>query len=400
MNSARGSWLAWVLGAATTLLTGAGLIILALTLDHPPVGGWGFRGFPTIFAVTAGLIGWLIMVRRPDNRIGLLLAIVGVLNGAQLFLTEYSAAGTRSDLPASGLAATINAFIWVPTLALMAGAVALLFPTGRLPSRRWRAAAWLLGVGAFGVVVCIAAYPSALNTPRLAPRLLTLPVADATLDSASYAFLGVTALGIVGGAASLMLRWRRAHGVEREQLKWLALSVAFVVATMGLSVAPNPILASVFIAAIATVPVSVGIAVLRYRLYEIDAVISRTLVYGVLTAVLTGGFAALQRLMQAVFVAVTGNESDAAIIVTTLVLATSFAPLKRAIERVVDRRFKVAAPSPDAGRDDDRGVATAALLAGERAAFSAEMEDLLRRVIREEIRDVVSGRTPGEVETV
>jgi hypothetical protein len=397
MTAGRGSRLAWLLGGANATLTAAGLILLALTLDHPPQGGWGFRGFPAIFALTAGLVGWLIMTRRPDNRVGLVLTIVGVLNGAQLFLTEYAAAGTRSVLPASEAAASVNAFIWVPTLGLMAGGIAFLFPDGHLPSGRWRPAAWLLAGGAVALIGCIAAYPSALDTPRLAPRLLALPVADSALNVAAYVSLTVMSAGIVAGAASLVLRWRRARGAERQQLKWLALAVALVVATMGLSVAGNPLLAAVFIAAIGTIPVAVGIAVLRYRLYEIDAVISRTIVYGALTAVLTGAFAALQRLLQAVFVTATGNESDAAIVITTLVLATSFAPLKRGIERLVDRRFTDASTGPAVEAPAGDGAAIAAAVISDRAAVAVELEGMVRRVVREELRDALgaSRETPS-----
>jgi hypothetical protein len=163
----------------------------------------------------------------------------------------------------------------------------------------------------------------------------------------------------------------------REQLKWLALSVALVAATMGLSIVPNPIAVAAFIVAIGTVPIAIGVAVLRYRLYEIDAVISRTLVFGLLTALLTGLFAGLQKLFQAIFVGVTGNESDAALVITTLVLAAGFAPMKSGLEHLVARRF--------AG---NLTPAAAAVPVSEKASAepsAAELETLLRRVVREEL---------------
>ena len=371
MPNRRLRQLASVVAIATATLTIAGLILLALTLDHPPQGGWGFRGFPTIFAIAAGSVGWLIMTRRPENRIGLVLAVVGLLNAAQLFLTEYAAAGTRTSLPASNLAAWVNAFVWVPTLAMMAGVTPLLFPDGRLPSRAWRPAAWLLVIGVVGTIACIAVYPSALGTPRLVERAIRLPIADEVIDRVSYLALFTTAIGISLGAASLVLRWRRATGVVREQLKWLALSVIAVAATMWLAVIPSPVLNAIFIVAIGSVPIAVGIAVLRHGLYEIDAVINRTLVFGALTAILTGGFAALLKLLQSIFVAATGNESDAATIITTLILATSFVPLKHAIERIVERRVKPVA-------EGSAGVPV--------AAATNDLEVLLRRVVREEIQ--------------
>lgn len=395
--TSRGPAVAWLLAAGTSLLVAAGLILLALTLDQPPEGGWGFRGFPAIFAIGSGVVGWLIMVRQPSNRIGLVLAFGGLLNGAQLFLTEYAAAGLRQSLPASNVAAWVNAFIWVPTLALMAGATPLLFPDGRFPSPRWRGAGWMLAIGAIWVTAIIAVYPSALDTTRLVQRVIRVPIDDAILNSLSYVGLVILSFGVVLSAGSLVLRWRRSSGVVREQLKWLAASATLVAATMWLSVIPGPITNGIFIFAIGTVPIAVGIAVLRYRLYEIDTVISRTLVYGALTAILTGAFAGIQRLLQAVFVGATGNESDAAIVITTLVLATSFAPLKREIEKFVDQRFTDTSSSPATA-----ATSTAAAGAqgpsngsgGAVTAWPADIEVVLRRVVREEIRDAFAEATP------
>lgn len=356
-------------------MTLAGLLLLILTLDHPPEGGWGFRGFPALFALAAGTVGWLIMVRRPENRIGLLLSAIGLFNGAQLFLTEYSASGLRMGLPASNVAAWVNAFIWVPTFALMAGGIAFLFPDGHPPSRAWRPAGWLMVVGSVALMAIIAVYPDAVSTPRDVRPIITVPIADTALNTASFVALGIVAAGIILAAVSLIRRWLRATGVVREQIKWLALSAVLVVATMPLSIIPGVVPNAVFIVAIGTIPLAVGIAVLRYRLYEIDAVISRTLVYGALTAILTGAFAALQKVLQTVFVSATGNESDAATIITTLVLATSFAPLKKGIEKIVERRAGSSTRS-----DADAAASTAAP-----ATPADDLERLLRRVVREEL---------------
>src|SRR6185503_2686283 len=162
MPSSSSNRLATLLAAIAIAETAAGLLLLVLTIDNPPRGGWGFRGFPAIFVLGSTTVGWLIMVRRPDNRIGLLLALVGVLNGAQLFLTEYAALATRVALPAGALAGWLNAFVWPPTLALMAGAIPLVFPDGHLPSPRWRPVAWLMAASAGLVIAIIAVYPDAL----------------------------------------------------------------------------------------------------------------------------------------------------------------------------------------------------------------------------------------------
>lgn len=367
--------------ALTAAFTLAGLTILFLTLDAPPEGGWGPRGFPTVYAVIGGVLGWLIMTRRPDNRIGLLIALIGLIASAQLFMTEYAAAGRHQALPGSNLLAAVNAAIWVPAVAILGGAVPLLFPDGRLPSPRWRPIAWLMGVSAVSLVALLFAYPSAIDTPREVERLFRLPVDDATLNSAAYVALAALAISFVGAAASVIGRWRHATGVVREQLKWLVASVVLSVATMWLSVIPNVLLNSVFIVALGCVPLAVGIAVLRYRLYEIDAVINRSLVFGALAAILTGGFAALQKVLQEVFVAVTGNESDAATILTTLVLATTFVPLRKAIEKVVERRMSVLAPALA-----DGAAATGTGPAATAGPDAEPLEALLRRVVREELR--------------
>jgi hypothetical protein len=362
-----------LLAAITLVLTVIGVLIILLTLDDPPRGGWGLRGFTAPFAIICGSIGWLIMVRRPENRIGLVLAALGVESAAQLVLPEYAALASRNGLPAANLAGWVGSFVWVIAVALFAGFIPLLFPDGRLPSPRWRPVAWLLGVPSVVLILITALDPDVLDTPRFVERVIRVPVSDATLNSLAYVVFGVFGLGIVAAGASVVMRWRRATGLVREQLKWLALSVGLIATTLPLALVPNVFANAAFIVAGISVPVAVGIAVLRYRLYEIDMVISRTLVFGLLTALLTGLFAGLQRLFQGIFVGVTGNESDAAIVITTLVLAASFAPMKSGLEKLVSRRF---APPKEA-------TPAAEPLA---AAVPAELETLLRRIVREEIR--------------
>jgi uncharacterized membrane protein len=209
------------------------------------------------------------------------------------------------------------------------------------------------------------------------------PIADAQALavpwSLSYAAIGI---GVIAAFGSLWLRWRRSTGVEREQLKWLAWAGGLVVVMIPITFLPFKVVQVIFILVLALVPLAIGIAVLRYRLYEIDAVISRTLVYGALTAILAGLFAGVQRLLQGVFVAATGNESDAALVITTLVLATAFAPLKAWLERLVAHRFK----EPPAGP----ALALVPVLGepadGPTPAIAPdELESMLRRVVRDEL---------------
>jgi hypothetical protein len=202
------------------------------------------------------------------------------------------------------------------------------------------------------------------------------------------------AICIVAAIGSVWLRWRRAAGVEREQLKWLAWAGGLVVITIPLSVLPFVAAQAAFILAIALVPLAIGIAILRYRLYDIDTVIARTLVYGLLTAVLAGLFAGLQRLLQGVFVSVTGNESDAAWAITALVLAASFSPLKASLERIVSRRL-----------GDERRQATPTGAPSEAPRTTGPddpdeaLEDAIRRIVREELAAALAVRPVGATGT-
>lgn len=361
------------LALTTALLTLAGLGLLFLTLDRP-FDGWGFRGFPAIFAAENATIGWLIMVRRPDNRIGILLAIAGLVSGLQVFATEYAGADPALGLPLADWVAWVNAYIWVVPLTVTAGVIPLAFPDGALPSSRWWPVAWLLGIGSAGVALTIAIAPASLGTGADITPPFEISADPALVNALSNVSYGVLLAGIAGAAGSLLWRWRRATGLVREQLKWLAWAGAIVVLVAPVTFLPYFFVELAFIAAVALLPVGVGIAVLRYRLYEIDTVIGQTLVFAVLTALLAGLFAALQRVLQSVFVAATGNESDAALVITTLVLATTFAPLKKALERVVERRFKASGAAARAAglRADDDGA-------------PEELEAMLRRVLREEL---------------
>lgn len=362
------------LALITAMLTLAGLGLLVLTLDRP-FDGWGFRGFPAIFALENATIGWLIMVRRPDNPIGILLAIAGLVAGVQVFATEYAEADPALGLPLADWVAWVNAYVWVAPLTIMAGVIPLAFPDGALPSPRWRPVAWLIGIGAAGVALTIAIAPASLGTGADPTPPIAIGADPALVDNLSNVSYAVLLAGFAGAAGSLLWRWRRATGLVREQLKWLAWAGAIVVVVAPVTFLSYFFVQLAFIAAVALLPLGVGIAILRYRLYEIDTVIGQTLVFAVLTALLAGLFAALQRVLQGVFVAATGNESDAALVITTLILATTFAPLKKALERVVERRFKAS-----------RAAARAAGLSDEAdEGPERELEAMLRRVLREEL---------------
>jgi hypothetical protein len=248
---------------------------------------------------------------------------------------------------------SLGEWIWVPAVGLLGTYLILLFPDGRLPSRRWRPLAWLSGA-----VITLASAGFALSPGpmdglpgiRNPFGLEKYPwIADATLG-----VMLLLPLCILASAVSLVLRFLRSGGEEREQIKWLA----FAASLLGLGIFSYGIPASILsedaggadplwqnlledavTLSFAGIPVAVGIAILRYRLYDIDLLINRTLVYGSLTATLAlvyvGGVVGLQ----SAFRALTGQESTLAIVASTLAIATLFNPLRMRVQMFVDRYF-------------------------------------------------------------
>jgi hypothetical protein len=386
--------LAWPLAIISVTLTAVGLLLLGLTVDRPAPTLWGFRGFTAILGIETAALGGLLMSRRPGNVIGWLFAFVGVTNGIQLVASEYMVAAGGGALPGIEWANWVRAYIWIPTIVVMVGLVPLVFPDGRLLSPRWRIVVWAMIISGVVAMTALAAQPNPGTGGSDVPYPFTAPFDQRFIDLVWTIAYPTVAICIVAAIGSVWLRWRRAAGVEREQLKWLAWAGGLVVITIPLSVLPFVAAQAAFILAIALVPLAIGIAILRYRLYDIDTVIARTLVYGLLTAVLAGLFAGLQRLLQGVFVSVTGNESDAAWAITALVLAASFSPLKASLERIVSRRL-----------GDERRQATPTGAPSEAPRTTGPddpdeaLEDAIRRIVREELAAALAVRPVGATGT-
>jgi hypothetical protein len=198
-------------------------------------------------------------------------------------------------------------------------------------------------------------------------------------------------LAILGSVASLFARWRAARGLMRQQLKWMAASAALLtfvllVGVAGTSAGIWPSYSNIPFAAVTLAltffPISAGIAILRYRLYDIDVLINRTFVYGSLVAILAGLYAASIQLFKVIFVGLTGDESDAAIVITTLILATTFTPIKNRLEEIAKRRFKEPAEAPIGGAPDGPLADVDGLRAelGEQARRRERLEDAVGRL--------------------
>jgi hypothetical protein len=326
---------------ATAVCTVAGLAILAISFGLPVPDSWGFRGFPAIFAVTFTWVGAAVVWRRSRNAIGWVLLSVGVVAATQVLLAEYAIFGTvgrPSPIAGAVFAAWLVSWIWVVEVTLVAVFLLLLFPDGHFLSPRWRGLAWLGGTSAAMAVFGLAFKAGPLNNAPYAQNPYPL-FEDVYAGVFLWAMAGV-AIASIGAAASLFLRYRRSRGTERQQLKWLAaeaiaISIALIV---GTSVQDNKWASVFLISAIALAPVMIGIAVLRYRLYDIDVLINRALVYGVTTGAIGVAFFAGIVVLQAALRPVTGG-SELAVAASTLVCFALFQPVRRRVQSGVDRRF-------------------------------------------------------------
>jgi hypothetical protein len=332
----------WILWLAAVLPAAAGLLLLAGSLDAPIPESYGFRGFLALFAGSFGSVGAFILTRRPGNRVGGILLAVGIVSGILGFLVEYANVGliaAPGSLPAAIWVAWVASWAWVPIVVLTGPLLLSLYPDGRFLSGRWQSVA-LFGV-ALGTLTMlgIALEPGPMNNFRFVDNPAGVLPASIMEPLAGLANVGLV-LVLTLSAASLVVRFRRADRDSRQQLKWFALA-AIVLAVVGpLGFVGGKIGSVIFVVALCGIPVATGLAVLRYGLYEIDTVINRALVYGLLTGILAGLYTASVGLMQRVSKAATGADSDAAIVLTTLIVVTAFTPVKNRLQRLVDQRFK------------------------------------------------------------
>ena len=337
--------LAWSLcGLALALLVATLLVLLVGRPQETSASdAWQRQAADLLSMVGAPLLGGFIAARRPDNRYGWLWLAVGLSFAVVAFAGAYSSVALASGpdgVPGRAVAAWGLGLGFTAVVSLFPF-VFLLFPDGRLPSPRWRLLAWAIIVG--GLLLLIA---TAL-VPGTAVEGVTNPFGvggwlGGIFASAVDPGIGVLAFAIALSALSLLLRFRRARGVERQQLKWFAYAAALLGAflisdTLGLRTSGlvDLLLETLTLAG---VYIGIGIAVLRYRLYEIDRLVNRTLVYGTLTALLglvyAAGVFGLGSLLNP-----TRGESALAVAASTLAVAALFQPARRRVQQVVDRRF-------------------------------------------------------------
>ncbi|MGH3088927.1 MAG: hypothetical protein ACRDSJ_16615 [Rubrobacteraceae bacterium] len=347
MNIRITTLLAWslcLLGIALNLAVGGVLLIGDLPVERANPWGTTIGGlfvFP-VAILAFGLVGVLLVSRLPRNPVGWICLFIGLNLMFYLAadLLAYPLMARPGSLPTGEYMAWFVNWLWVPAVGLLGTFLVLLFPNGRLPTRRWRPVAWISGAVLVLYTPSLAFFPGPLiETPDVIN-----PVGIEPARSALVATIGVLdvllPLCFVASAASMIVRFRCSVGEERQQLKWFASAAALLAVSFPLVIVfySGPIedfMTLIF----ASLPIAVGIAVLRHRLYDIDVIINRTLVYGSLTLLLAGTYLGSVVFLQYVFRSLSGQDSQIVIVASTLVIAALFVPLRRRIQSFVDRRF-------------------------------------------------------------
>jgi hypothetical protein len=354
--------LAWSLAglSAAMFVASVPLLVLARSAHIPSsweanltvgdlLGGVIFLIFP--------LVGALIASRRPRNAIGWILLAEGLL-WMFLGMTDYYGlygVARPGSVPFPVGVAAVNNFMWVPAVGLLGTYVFLLFPDGRLPSRRWRPLAWLSGTVIVLVSILVGLTPGGLQNLggiRNPYALEGYP----WLETVAYIVLPLLPLCMLASVISLVMRYRRSRGEERQQIKWIAFAASFVgllylIAMVCAFIFPSgawfqagsplwlDLLGYAALSSFTLVPIAIGFAVLRYRLYDIDRIINRTLVYGALTVTLVAVYVGSVLSIQYALRGLTGSESQLAIVASTLLIAALFNPLRRRVQNFIDHSF-------------------------------------------------------------
>jgi Short C-terminal domain len=345
----RASAIAWSLAGLYVVLVLLAFRFGAEAASITLVDVWVF--FAMLWFV---VIGALIVGRHERHPIGWMFCLTALSFAAAAFAQSYAIVALTAQhrgLPAGELMAWLGFWISMPGTAVIALFLPLLFPDGRLPSRRWRPVAWAAGVLAVIAVLDTMFKPASYPGFALVRNPLGIYEWDGLFEFLDVATDIVFFLLIVLTAVALFERMRRAGPEERLQIRWFVFAGCIVI--LGFlsdslqGIAPGIEAASLVltVAAVTALPLAVGIAILRYRLYEIDVIINRTLVYGMLTAVLAGLYTGALALFQRLFVAITGQGSDLAIVMTLFVLATVFTPIKTSLQSAVDARLRTT-PAP------------------------------------------------------
>jgi len=355
MSYRTAAWLAWSLWVLTVALQSLSMLLNMFIPSISISEAMGLTNIPetvaavllTTLVLSFSTVGALIATRRPHNPIGWIMLAAGISVGATLLASAYvdlSLALPQESLPATQWVAWVTSWLPLVGFAPMVTFLLLLFPDGRLPSRRWRPVGWLAVVAVATLALGTALTPGSLvYRAEVINPLGLAPIEGSLLEEGGVGWLLVP-VSVVLSAASMVVRFRRAAGEQRQQIKWLALAAVFAAVgwvfsslTYETKLEAAGILLVLF--SFLGIPLAVGIAVLKYRLYEVDLLINRTLVYGSLTATLVALYFGAVVLLQRIFVTLTGQQSTLAVVASTLLIAALSNPLRRRVQAFVDRRF-------------------------------------------------------------
>jgi hypothetical protein len=349
MSPREATWLAWYTCAVSLALTALGILLLALSQAHRGVPVFEEWVENSVIAVGFSTVGAIVAPRFPfRNPIGWLFCAIGFVAAMILFGSEYAyyaLLARPGSLPGSDELAWIVSWLWVVHAGLFAF-IALLFPDGRLPTRRWRPFAWL--------VIAAVAVGSAASALSPGPIGGLSPIRNPLGIEGAPNFSGLVEVLMysltLAAAASLLARLRGAGDLERQQIKWFAYAAAVAAGGAIVSYVVSDAVEVRWlhwdIGFVATViglaglPVALGVAIVKYRLHDIDLIISQTLVYGILTAAMAGIFeVSVVALQHLVLVLTHVEDSQLAYFATAMVMAALFEPLRKRIDAFVERRF-------------------------------------------------------------
>jgi hypothetical protein len=343
MSARIASPLAWSFWALSVAFAAFGLFFLYLNGSFEDLLDESL-GMDAVLALAFPTVGAIIASRRPGNAVGWIFCAIGLCGGASIFFAQYgiyTLVTNPGSLPAGVFATWIATWIWLPSVTLTITFLLLLFPHGRLLSPRWRPVAWLAAAGTIAGAALLALAPWDLLEPGVPARN---PFGIEGLRDVGMAV--PTPIFLIGiptmllSVVSLVLRFRRSQDEERQQLKWFVYASVLIVGALFVPLLVPGAASSVLqLLVMPSLPAAAGVAILKYRLYEIDTIINRTLVYGTLTATLVATYFGSVVLLQRAFHALTGQESQLAVVVSTLAIAALFQPFRRRIQGFIDRRF-------------------------------------------------------------
>jgi hypothetical protein len=332
----------WSVLSLALALAALGTLFAMLNHFQPAgsIAGWFDVVIPLAFSVP----GAVIVGYRPGNSIGRLLCVMGLTMGVAVLLGQYGEYALRTNpgsVPGGVLAVWLQTFFWFPVIGLMP-LLLLLVPDGSLPSPRWRPVAWIPAAAIALVSLGGALTPGPLGSdprPGTPQNPVGIEPARQVLEVAVGVGFLVIPVVVVVALVALALRFRRARGVERQQLKWFAYGAFLLIAGLAALLVPlrsEAVAKAIFAVGVGGFTVGVAVAVLRYGLYEIDVIVNRTLVYGLLTVLLGLGYGGAVLILGQL---AGGERSSLVVAGSTLAVAAAFQPVRRRVQATVDRRF-------------------------------------------------------------